>query len=50
MGAIVAPVFLVPALALILVTEIWLDAPTRRADGSRSWQLSTLGPDLAQES
>jgi low temperature requirement protein LtrA len=50
MGAIVAPVFLVPALALILVTEIWLDAPPRRTDGSRSWQLSTLGPDLAQES
>jgi low temperature requirement protein LtrA len=52
MGAIVAPVFLVPALALILVTEIWLDARPRRSNGSRShsWQPSTLGPDLAQES
>jgi low temperature requirement protein LtrA len=52
MGAIVAPVFLVPALALILVTEIWLDARPRKTDGSRSlyWQLSAPGPDLAQES
>jgi hypothetical protein len=52
MGAIVAPVFLVPALALILVTEIWLDARPRRTDGLRSpsWQPSALGPDLAQGS
>jgi low temperature requirement protein LtrA len=52
MGAVVDPVFLVPAVALILVTEIWLDARPRWSDGSRSpsWQLSTLGPDLAQES
>jgi low temperature requirement protein LtrA len=52
MGAVVAPVFLVPALALILVGEIWLDARPRRTDASRppSWQPSAIGPDLAQES
>jgi hypothetical protein len=50
MGAIVAPVFLVPALALILVTEIWLTARLRRRDGTCSpyWQLSAVRPDMAQ--
>jgi hypothetical protein len=49
-GAVVAPVFLVPALALILVTEIRLDARLRRSDGTRSpyWQLSALRPDMAR--
>jgi low temperature requirement protein LtrA len=48
MGAIVAPVFLVPALALILVTEIWLDSRPRCSEGSRLpyWQPSALDRGL----
>jgi low temperature requirement protein LtrA len=48
MGAIVAPVFLVPALALILVTEIWLDSYPRYSEGSpsRHWQPSALDREL----
>jgi hypothetical protein len=50
MGAVVALVFLVPALALILVSEMWLDARPLRSDGTRSayWQLTALRPDMAQ--
>jgi low temperature requirement protein LtrA len=52
MGAIVAPVYLVPALAVILFAEIWLDGRPRPSDGPRSayWQVRPLRPDLAPES
>ena len=51
MGAIVAPVFLVPALALILLAEIWLDARPRRATRCvpSNRPLNRLSPELAEQ-